>query len=455
MAVATPIMGEVNAFDASEAHVFTFSVPGTSVISGNTLVIENAQTLQVVYQQTSTDVNSHTVPSNTLENGVYYQVSVSVYDETGSKSYQSQPVQFYCFTTPTFIISGLQENQTIYASTSSFQANYDQAEGELLNSYRFVLYDTANQVLADSGVQYVGTTLPPPTAVTWMFSGLMNGETYKIKAYGTTAYGTEISTNAVTFNVVLTIPTTGLGISAKNECDIGAVIVQAQGIGLTTTPISELLIKRRKYGDFEWTVLHSFEMKASEIVKQQWADYMAQSGQVYEYAVSVRANKLESDVLLVKIDTYSNGVFITDGDSTYRLYEGVAYGSAERVQKVGIFEPFGKQYPVVVSNAKTNYDTGSFSGYILPDDFMSTGKVDRQAIVIKRNAILNFLNNKKAKILKDFNGNIWLCAITGNPTVGYADSYGMGVCTIASNFVQIGDANSADDLFAAGLIPEG
>ena len=119
-----------------------------------------------------------------------------------------------------------------------------------------------------------------------------------------------------------------------------------------------------------------------------------------------------------------------------------------------MFEPYGRKYPIVTSNANINYDTGSFSGLILPENYMETGKIDRKAIVERKDAILDFLTNKSAKIIKDFNTNIWLCMITGSPSVTYESSFGMGVVSIDASWVEIGDVNNSSDMYSAGFIEE-
>ena len=60
--------------------------------------------------------------------------------------------------------------------------------------------------------------------------------------------------------------------------------------------------------------------------------------------------------------------------------------------------------------------------------------------------------NHKPKIIKDFNGNQFLCVVTGNPSVSYSRGYGMGVMSATAEWTQVGDANNIDDLYAAGAI---
>ena len=139
----------------------------------------------------------------------------------------------------------------------------------------------------------------------------------------------------------------------------------------------------------------------------------------------------------------------------YKFYNGVQYGSLERVQKIGVLEPFGSKYPVVVSNGMINYSKSSLKGTILNNDFENSHIIRRKEIVEKRETLLNFFTNKKAKILKDWNGNFWLMIIVDSPSVEFVNNYGMGISNISANWVEIGDPYNQQDLYNTGLLIEG
>ena len=173
MAVTTPVLNPVAAFDATRPMTFTFSSVGGNQVVANKLTIKNATTLEVLYENTVQSFSlDHVLPENTLLNGLYYQAAVVVYDASGAASASSLPIQFYCFSEPTFTLANLTDGDNITTSTYSFVAQYEQIENELLNQYSFVLYDSEDQQLATSGVQYVGSTSLPPTLVVWTVNGL-------------------------------------------------------------------------------------------------------------------------------------------------------------------------------------------------------------------------------------------------------------------------------------------
>ena len=453
MAVTTPVLNPVAAFDATEDMLFTFSSVGGNQVVSNKLIVRNATTLETLYEDVvNSFVLEHVLPADTLLNGSYYQATVVTYDASGSGSAESAPIQFYCFSSPTFTFPNLSSGDNITTSTYSFVAQYEQVENELLNQYSFVLYDGEDKQLTTSGVQYVGSTSLPPTLVVWTVSGLEDGKDYKIIANGVTAYGTKVTTGFVSFSVKYDSPELPIPIELTNKCDEGYIRIHTASPKPIGGDVKMLKLKRRKYGDFNWVTLNSATIIPTRPYDVVWHDNLAQSGVTYEYAVVPVSSGVEGRYVTDNILARFNGLFICSKDKIYKLYEGIAYGSGQREQKVGVFEPYGRKYPIVTSNANINYDTGSFSGLILPENYMETGKIDRKAIVERKDAILDFLTNKSAKIIKDFNTNIWLCMITGSPSVTYESSFGMGVVSIDASWVEIGDVNNSSDMYSAGFI---
>ena len=455
MAVTTPVLNPVAAFDATEDMLFTFSSVGGNQVVSNKLIVRDVTTLEKLYEDVVYSfVLEHVLPADTLLNGSYYQATVVTYDASGSGSAESAPIQFYCFSSPTFTFPNLSSGDNITTSTYSFVAQYEQVENELLNQYSFVLYDGEDKQLTTSGVQYVGSTALPPTLVVWTVSGLEDGKDYKIIVNGITAYGTQVTTGFVSFSVKYDSPELLIPIELTNKCDEGYIRIHTASPKPIGGDVNMLKLKRRKYGDFNWVTINSATIIPTRPYDVVWHDNLAQSGVTYEYAVVPVSSGVEGRYVTDNILAQFNGLFICSKDKIYKLYEGIAYGSGQREQKVGVFEPYGRKYPIVTSNANINYDTGSFSGLILPENYMETGKIDRKAIVERKDAILDFLTNKSAKIIKDFNTNIWLCMITGSPSVTYEGSFGMGVVSIDASWVEIGDVNNSSDMYSAGFIEE-
>ena len=219
--------------------------------------------------------------------------------------------------------------------------------------------------------------------------------------------------------------------------------------------IDGIKIKRREINSFQWITLQYIPIEnLLEEINFTFTDNLNKNDTQYEYGFFPVIAGIEGNPITNTIDSKFNGVFICDLDSIYKFDKGVSYGTLERVQKIGVFEPFGRKYPVIVSNGLINYDKSSFKGKIINDDFPKTKTLDRKKIVEKRNKILDFFSNKKAKILKDWNGNYWLMVIINTPKVTFDSNWGMGNNTVSFDWTEIGDPDSQKDLYRTGLIKE-
>ena len=215
--------------------------------------------------------------------------------------------------------------------------------------------------------------------------------------------------------------------------------------------IDGIKIKRRKVTDFDWVTLAYFDSSELESLNFVFNDNIAASGYTYEYAFVPVVGGTEGNYITNTIGAKFDGVFICDLDTIYKFYAGVKYGTNERVQKIGVFEPYGRKYPVVVSNGLINYETGSVTGTVLADDYLKTKAMNRIAMVKEQKALKDFLTNKKAKILKDWNGNNYLMLVTGNISTSYENKYGMGIADVSFDWTEIGDSNNQADLYNNGL----
>lgn len=232
--------------------------------------------------------------------------------------------------------------------------------------------------------------------------------------------------------------------------------LQAGNISLLGDDIEGIRIKRRKIDSYDWITLKYIPVdELFESTTFSFNDYLNQNDTTYEYAFVPIINGVEENYITNTIASKFEGVFICDSETIYKFYNGVQYGSLERVQKIGVLEPFGSKYPVVVSNGMINYSKASLKGTILNNDFENSHIIRRKEIVEKRETLLNFFTNKKAKILKDWNGNFWLMIIVDSPSVEFVNNYGMGIANISANWVEIGDPYNQQDLYNTGLLIEG
>lgn len=229
--------------------------------------------------------------------------------------------------------------------------------------------------------------------------------------------------------------------------------LDAGSLDIVWQQIDGFKIKRRYVGDFEWTTLAYYDRSEAGI-SFAYQDNLVTTNKQVQYAIVPIIGGIEQSYVIKDITTKFNNIYICDATEIYTFNTGVSYGNESRVQKVGVFEPFGRKYPVVVSNGNIGYSTGSIQATILQDDYLDTRHLDKGAMIVKRQQLKEFLTNKKAKILKDWNGNAFLISITGSPTINYKTNSGMALADISADWVEIGDPTKRDDLINTGIIAE-
>lgn len=221
---------------------------------------------------------------------------------------------------------------------------------------------------------------------------------------------------------------------------------------------SAIRIKKRKVDDFIWTTIAEYNLTDINNIAFSLNDVTGENNVVYEYAwVPVLNNGSEGEYTISQITSHFRGVILADKDTSYRLMADVQYGSVSRQQQVGTYEPYGRKYPIVVSNGDINYEQGSLSAKVLGATYNATdifrqSSATAKEIVADKKLLMDFLTNKKAKILKDTQGNIWLICITDAPTVNYYSNTGNTMLDISCNWTEIGDATNTQDVVNSGLV---
>lgn len=239
MALTTPILYTINAFDATNSQIFKFNVLGGNQVTGSTLTIRNNATLDIVYSEPQVSFRfEYILPENVLTNGTYYQASLTTQDAQGNSSPESIPIQFYCFTTPTFEIINMPHNNVISNSSFNFNVQYNQIQGETLNAYVFNLYSTTGALISTSSTQY-NTLSSLPLTVSYLFSGFEDKTNYYIEINGVTTNGTQITTGRVQFTTDYVSPDMFSFLFLTNNCKGGYITIRSNVIGIAGTAVPD------------------------------------------------------------------------------------------------------------------------------------------------------------------------------------------------------------------------
>ena len=203
MALATPIMDDIAAFDAKVGTTVTFVVNGGDQVVKNEIRIStnsSSSSEYIIYQNTISSYSlEHVIPPNAsilLLNGGYYKISVRTYDILNNTSEWSNWQPFYCYTTPVIsfnIING----QTVYKSNVDVEFIYKQKEGEKVDYALIQLYDGNNAIVYSSGKMYdIGI---PPLNFLYELKNLNNHTQYTLVGTVVTINGTIVTSDRIIF----------------------------------------------------------------------------------------------------------------------------------------------------------------------------------------------------------------------------------------------------------------
>lgn len=221
MALTTPqILSPIVPFSALQSYTFKFSVIGGDQVYANELEIQNNSNYTQIYLQKIISFKfEHTINAGVLTNGIEYRCRIRTYNINNQYSNWSDWVVFKCLSTPvvqiTNIIDGKINNQTY-----TFNGSYSQAEGELLQSYKYLLYNEQGVLLSVSPELFDGL-------LQYEFTGLQNGVTYKIELKVITVNQVEATTGLVSFIPNYIQPRLATVITLKNIKDQASVEVSA------------------------------------------------------------------------------------------------------------------------------------------------------------------------------------------------------------------------------------
>ena len=216
-----PILYNIQSFDSSMEQIFSFVWNGNQSFGNKLIICENNELSTVVYQTEQTTMQlKHTLPANTLKNGMYYNAKVAIIDIDKNESEYSDPILFYCFTTPTFTFTNLEENQIVRNASYQISMSYNQIENEPVQSWEISLYDMSQSKIQGSGVKYTDD-------IEYTITDLEDNKNYYIKATCITLNGMEVSTDFVLFKVEYKRPAVYSLLSLENISNEGYIKLQS------------------------------------------------------------------------------------------------------------------------------------------------------------------------------------------------------------------------------------
>lgn len=247
-----------------------------------------------------------------------------------------------------------------------------------------------------------------------------------------------------------------------SEWDVDAILksdfngsVSAGNSDIDLNNIDGVLIKHRVSGTFEWTDVFYKEVRTIDDLNFIFYDKLCRSNRDYDFAlvpVTVDSESYtENSYNIQSIKCAFQGIHLFDANEDYILPFNTQINVNKRNTNVKI-EPIESKYPYTWNISKQRYEYGSFTTSVLPTT--KDCHIDESSAQVYRQNVLDFLCNGEVKILKHFDGRIWMVQIEEDPSESSGEYWNLKETSF--NWYEVGDTNSTQDLSENGLtnVPE-
>lgn len=219
---------------------------------------------------------------------------------------------------------------------------------------------------------------------------------------------------------------------------------------------SHVLLKRRMPNTFQWQTIYVREIFTREDFEVTFNDYTVRAGAEMEYAVVPIFHGLESNYSTVTCKSTFTDMFLISNDTVFGTAITDGFCDTTRNIPSSNVELLNAKYPLFVRNSIANYDTGECEGMFIKmtddDGQCSTEMFDTEndyARTMYQKEVMDFICDGTPKILKLPDGRMWIVQVTPNPTDTADTQYNNR--NISFSWVEIGDANSEEDMYYLGL----
>ena len=290
----------VNAFDANNVNIFSFLWNGNQSF-GNILQIRDNVSNNIIYQEKQTTMQlKHTLSSNVLTNGRLYNARVAVIDIDGNVSEYSDPVLFYCFTTPNFTFNNIETNQVIKNSSYQVSMSYNQLENDPIQSWEISLYDISKTMFQTSGVHY-------SDKIAYTLTDLEDNQTYYIRATCCSLNGIEVDTGYILISVNYKQPSVYSILSLENISNNGYIKIQSNIRAVEAKSNKEVEYINNEYVDLKDNYIYIDE------------DFSLED----DFVINLLGYNLTSNALIMQLSDGINNINLYLRKGTYNINNNI------------------------------------------------------------------------------------------------------------------------------------
>lgn len=212
---------------------------------------------------------------------------------------------------------------------------------------------------------------------------------------------------------------------------------------VTGTLPEKILIKRKLSSALNYSTIGEVAISATSDLDFTVRDYFAIPNKTYTYACVPVVDSVEGTPVTGDVAVTFVGILVRDSTNAFVCGLNPEITS-KRNCPVQYVKPFNGRTPHAVSNGSANYDTGTCKGLFLPLDSAGKPTLPTPASwnAEWNKSFLDFLTNRQTKLLKKYDGSIWMIHVDDTP---YEEIGNVGSISLFSfNWTEIGDVPVAN-----------
>lgn len=219
---------------------------------------------------------------------------------------------------------------------------------------------------------------------------------------------------------------TTISVQIENDPYNGGIRIKAYPSTTSYGEVASVVISRKESSKRDWTDVYTIKVSSIKDLTFDLLDIVTKSGTEYSYNIELMSS---DGIMPIESQMFENikfkfeGLFIGNFSKCY--VAGTNFKTeTKRNTNVEYVNTLSGKYPYRVSNADTDYITGTSSGLFLK---LSANRrsFEPDCNHSFSDEVLDFLCDGSNKILKTHDSQMWCVSIDSNPSKVYSDYHGM------------------------------
>lgn len=223
----------------------------------------------------------------------------------------------------------------------------------------------------------------------------------------------------------------------------------AGNIDFTADQVDDIRLKRREKDTYNWLTLDNIPIHTNSDLRFERTDRFAKGNTFYEYAlIPIMSGNVEGNYNINTVKSTFSAIWFMEKEIAYPAELNIDI-STEHIFTTSLVTTLGRKFPFVNRYGISNYEKGTINATFIPyNDTICS--YDFSNAVRYREEVSKFLTNGSTKIIKHWDGRIWLASITDSIPLtenGHHKNPVQGI-----TFVSVGEPDHVADLYDANLI---